>query len=146
MGLTVGGFEAPGTGNLLDFTGTPYEGLEVTVDSAPIGLLTGIMENYSAITGDEADMKTAGPLLLKLLKQFGEVLEDWNVTRKGEAVPPTYEGLLTLDTQFVMAIVGAWLTGTTGADEELGKDSDSGGSSQEALTAAAALSSSLPSS
>ena len=74
------------------------------------------------------------------------MLEDWNVTRKGEAVPPTYEGLLTLDTQFVMAIVGAWLTGTTGADEELGKDSPSGGSSQEALTAAAALSSSLPSS
>lgn len=142
----MGGFEAPGTGNVLDFTGTPYEGLEVTVDSAPIGLLTGIMENYSAITGDDVDMKTAGPLLLTLLKQFGEVLEDWNVTRKGEAVPPTYEGLLTLDTQFVMAIVGAWLTGTTGADDDLGKDSDSGGSSQEALTAAAALSSSLPSS
>ena len=141
-----GGFEAPGTGNVLDFTGTPYEGLEVTVDSAPLGLLLDIMEGYTAITAEQLDMTAAAPVLLKLLEQFGKVLESWNVTRRGEPVPPTFEGLKQLDAGFVTAIIGAWLTGTTGADEELGKDSPSGGNSQEELTAAAALSSALPSS
>ena len=93
-------------------------------------------------------MKTAGPLLLTLLKQFGEVLPRTGMSpaRAGEAVPTTYEGLLTLDTRFVMAIVGAWLTGTTGADEETGKRLALWRDlAQEALTAAsAALSSSLP--
>ena len=146
MGLTVGGFEAPGTGNVLDFTGTPYEGLEVTVDSASIGLLTDIMESYEALTAEKVDVKAAMPVIDKLLRLFGELLESWNVERRGEPVPATYEGMRMLDVNFVLAIIGAWLTGTTGADEELGKDSPSGGTSQEALTAAAALSSSLPSS
>lgn len=140
------GFEAPGTGSILDFTGTKYEGLEVTVDSVPIGMLTDIMESYSGLTAENVDLQAAAPAIMTLLKQFGDVLESWNVTRRGEPVPADYEGLRKLDTHFVLAIIGAWLTGTTGAGDELGKGSPSGGTSGAAQEAMAAMSKSLPSS
>jgi hypothetical protein len=140
------GFEAPGTGNKLDFTGTRYEGLEVKVDSVPLGLLTAIIEDYSALTAGNVDMTKALPVVLKLLDQFGKVLESWNVTRRGEPVPATAEGLRSLDLAFAMAIVGAWVTGTAQAPDPLPGSSESGGSSPEELAAMAALSSSLPSS
>lgn len=142
----MGGFEAPGTGQQLDFTGTKYEGLAVTVDSAPLGMLTDIMEDYGTLTAEDLDVKTAIPVLKRLLEQFGAVLESWNVQRRGQPVPATYEGLRQLDASFVLDIIGAWLTGTTQADAELGKGSISGGSSPEEQAAMAALSRSLPSS
>jgi hypothetical protein len=140
-------FEVSTTGSVLTFPeGSKYAGLEVTVDEAPVGLLLDIMENYSKLAGAEIDMKTAAAVFPVLLGGFAVVLEDWNLTRKGEPVPPTLEGLRTLGQSLVLAVIGAWLTGKTSADEELGKDSGSGASSQEVLTAAAGLSSSLPSS
>lgn len=117
------GYRPPTTGQKLDFTGTPYEGLEVTVDSAPIGVVLGITEMFAAARkpGD-----TPGAVR-DLLAKFAAVLESWNVEdRNGEPVPPTVEGLLAQDTAFVMAVIEAWLTGTTGAGEELGKGSSSG--------------------
>lgn len=142
----MSGFEAPGTGSKLDFTGTKYEGLEVTVDSVPLGLLTDIMEDYSRLTAENVDMTAALPVVLKLLGEFGRVLESWNVTKRGEPVPATAEGLKMLDLTFAMAIVGAWVTGTAQAPDPLPASSESGGSSAGALAAMAALSSSLPSS
>jgi hypothetical protein len=140
------GFEAPGTGNKLDFTGTKYEGLEVTVDSAPLGLLTGVMEDYTVLTAEQVDLAAAMPVVTKLLDNFAAVLEDWNVEKHGKPVPPTIEGLRTLDLQFVMAVIGAWLTGTAQAPDPLPGNSGSGMTSPEELAAMAAASSSLPSS
>ena len=142
------GFEAPGTGRQLDFKGTPYEGLEVTVDSVSVGLLRKIAGHYESLEALHAkgDLKAAAPALTMLLELFAGPLESWNVTKRGEPVPATFEGLDSLDVVFAMAIIRAWMTGTVAADEELGKDSPSGESSQEALTAMAAQSSSLPSS
>lgn len=140
-------FEVSTTGSVLTFPeDSKYAGLEVTVDEAPVGLLLDIMENYSRLAGAEIDMKTASAVFPVLLGGFAKVLEDWNLTRKGEPVPPTLEGLRSLGQSLVLEVIGAWLTGQTSADEELGKDSPSGSASQEALTAAAGLSKSLPSS
>jgi hypothetical protein len=138
------GYRPPTTGQKLDFTGTPYEGLEVTVDSAPIGVVLDITALFAAARQPGADTAAA---VRELLAKFAGVLEGWNVEdRAGGPVPPTLEGVLSLDTAFVMAVVEAWLTGTTSAGDDLGKDSGSGGSSAAGLTAMAALSSSLPSS
>jgi len=143
------GYEAPGTGNQLDFTGTAHEGLEVTIDSVPTGLLLDIMESYEAIaamtSSGKLDIAAAKPVIASLLDNFGDVLESWNVTKRGVPVPATPEGLRTLDFSFVMAIIGAWITGTAEPPEELGKGSPSGSPSPGDLTAMAALSSSLPS-
>lgn len=139
------GFEAPGTGKILTFAGTPYEGLEVTVDSAPLSLTLEVLGNYQAylaLASGNTPVAEAAPLLLRMLDAFGAVLEAWNVTRRGKPVPATAEGLRSLDMTFAMAIIGAWLTGSVAADEDLGKGLPSGGTSPEALAAMAALSSS----
>jgi hypothetical protein len=142
----MAGYDVGTTGKKLTFDGTPYEGLEVTVDEAPMGLLLDIMEDYSRLTGEDLDVKAAAKVLKQLTENFAMVLESWNAERKGVAVPPTMEGIRAVGSNFFTAIVGAWLTDEVQADEELGKDSGSGTTSQEALTAAAGLSRSLPSS
>ena len=83
----MGGFEVSGTGQKLDFTGTRYAGLEVTVDAAPLGLLLDVAEKYGQLTEGDVDMRAAMPVFKSIVGQFAEVLEDWNVTRKGEPVP-----------------------------------------------------------
>ena len=143
------GFEAPGTGRKLSFDGTKYDGLEVTVDSASIGLLTAIAEKYDSLmtlAAAKVDLQAAMPALNTLLGMFAGVLESWNVEKRGEPVPVTVEGLQSLDAAFVLEIIGAWLTGTVAVDEDLGKGSTSGEPSPEELAAMAQLSSALPSS
>lgn len=142
----MAGFDVGSTGRILTFEGTPYEGLEVKVDEAPLGLLLDIMEDYSRLTGEELDVKTAAKVFRQLLENFAVVLEDWNAERKGEPVPATLDGLRTLGSNFVTTLIGAWLTEKVQAGEELGKDSGSGATSEADLTAMAALSASLPSS
>ena len=145
MGLTDGpGFEVPSTGTVLKFPeNSKYPGLEVTVDEAPVGVLLGILEDFGS-AGKGA--KAMAALLRSVIPKFATILESWNATRKGEPVPPTQEGLESLGAAFVIDVINAWLTGKTTAGDDLGKDSPSGASSPEELTAAAALSSSLPSS
>jgi hypothetical protein len=142
----MGGYEAPGTGSVLDFAGTAHEGLEVTVDSVSIGVMLDILQDYSALTAENVTPAKAAGLITSLTGSFGAVLESWNVTRRGEPVPPTAEGLRSLDSGFVMDVVGAWLTGTAAAPPPLPGSSPSGGPSPEELAQMAAQSSSLPSS
>lgn len=141
------GFDVSTTGDILTFPeDSKYAGLEVTLDEAPMGLLLDITEDYARLSGGDLDVKTAAKVLKGLVENLAEVLEDWNVTRKGVPVPPTLEGVRSMGKTFVLTVIGAWLTGNVSADEELGKGSGSGGSSEAALAAMAASSSALPSS
>jgi hypothetical protein len=141
------GFEVSTTGSVLTFPeDSKLAGLEVTVDEAPMGLLLDIMEDYAVLSSGALDIKAAARVLKSLTENFAAVLESWNATRKGKPVPATLEGLRSLGQGFVMPVIGAWLTGRTQADEDLGKGSPNGGTSPEALEAMAALSTSLPSS
>jgi len=141
------GYEAPGTGNKLDFTGTAHEGLEVTVDSVPLGLLMDIMGSFGALQamGEQLDIEVAQPVIESLIDNFGQVLESWNVEKRGVPVPATPAGIRTLDFSFFMVIVGAWLTGTAEAPPPLPGTSPSGGTSPEGPEAMAAQLSGLPS-
>lgn len=143
--MTGVGFEAPSTGSKLDFTGTPYEGLEVTADSVPMGMMLDVMAAYTAFTEGGNDPARIAPAFASLSESFASVLESWNVERKGVQVPATLEGIRSLDFTFAVAIIVAWITGTTSAPPPLPGDSTSGSSSPEATAAMAALSRSLPS-
>lgn len=135
------GFVPPTTGVKLTFDGSMYEGLEVTMDAVSTGTVLDIMENFDAAkSGDTAAFKS-------LLDGFSGALESWNIEdrRTGEPVPATLAGLRTLDFTLAMAVIGAWLGTVSEAPPPLPNGSSSGGGSQEALTAAAGLSSSLPS-
>jgi hypothetical protein len=134
----MAGFEPPSSGQKLDFSDTAYAGLEVTMDAISLGDLLDIE--------DLAEGVAAGAAARELCARFAKCLESWNVTRKGEPVPPTMEGLLTQDAAFVLALVRSWQQGMAVAPPPLPGGSPSGGSSAEASTLGLdAASRSLPS-
>jgi hypothetical protein len=145
------GYEPPTTGTRLDFTGTAHEGLEVTVDEVPLGTTLSLTQQWDKVAAAQAApedpeaMLAALPAVAVLVEGFAAALESWNVTRKGQPVPATAEGLRSLGTTFAIEIIGAWMTGTVSAPPPLPGNSESGGTSPEELAAMAALSSSLPS-
>ena len=116
----MAGFEPPGSGAKLDFSDTAYAGLEVTMDAVSLGDLLDIQG--LAETGTTAAVR-------EMVARFAKSLESWNVTRKGEPVPATLEGALSLDAVFVGALVRAWAQGTAEAPPPLPGGSPSGGSS-----------------
>lgn len=135
------GFVPPTTGVKLEFEGTQYEGLEVTMDSVSTGTVLDIMELFeSAKSGDVKAFRV-------LLDGFSAALESWNIEdrKTGEPVPATLDGLRTLDFTLAMAIIGGWVGTVTSAPPPLPGGSPSGGISREEQTTLAGLSSSLPS-
>jgi hypothetical protein len=135
------GYRPPSTGSDLDFTGTQHEGLQVRMDSVPLGMLLEIGELAQGMqSGDLSQMRV-------LFSMFAGLVEEWNVEdRKGEPVPATLDGVMSQDTAFVMAVITAWIKAVSSAPPPLPGSSESGGTSAEELAAMAALSSALPSS
>jgi hypothetical protein len=125
----------------LKFADGKYAGLEVTTAAITTGELLEFIDLADAAE-DASNLQAAKVLL----KRFGDVLEEWNVTRKGEPVPPTYEGLLMQQLPFTMDLIMAWITEMTAAPPPLPGGSPSGGSSPEVPPAVVSGSQSLPSS
>lgn len=119
------GFEPPSSGQKLDFSDTAYAGLEVTMDAITLGDLLDIQDLVERTAAGEA----AGEAARELVARFAAALESWNVTKNGEPVPATYEGALSQDAAFIMAIVQSWQGGMAEAPPPLPGGSPSGGSS-----------------
>jgi len=63
---------------------------------------------------DEADRE-----LRRLFAIFADHIQSWNLTRKGEPVPITAKGLLSLDREFAKLAATAWLRGVFGLNAPL---------------------------
>jgi hypothetical protein len=102
-----------------------YEGLEVKVKSLTTGQT---MELWKA-KSDNGPAATEGMLHL-----FSDSLLEWNLeTEEGDPVPLDFEGVTSQELPFVLKIIDAWTTALTGAEAELGKDSEPGTTSPEEL-------------
>jgi hypothetical protein len=123
-----GGFEAPETLIGLDFSETPYAGLEVTVAAGSMGEFL-----------DLEDLAAAGENR-QMFRRFAALLRSWNLTRGGVPVPATYEGMLTLEPAFTEMIITVWQRNVTSAPPPLQNGSPSGASSPEAQLAQASRS------
>jgi hypothetical protein len=130
------GFEPPSSGQKLDFSDTAYAGLEVTMDAVSLGDLLDIQ--------DLADDASAGSAARELIRRFAAALESWNVTKGGEPVPADFDGVLSQDAAFILAIVQAWQQGMAAAPPPLPGGSGSGGSSAAESTLGLAASSRSP--
>lgn len=132
----------------LDFAGTELDGLHVRMAATSIGGLLEIAAVAEDLEGLQAGESPAALKagLRKVLQPLAAVLVSWDLTAGGQPVPADLDGLLRLTPAMLARIIGSYIQAQAQAGDELGKDSASGGTSQEALTAAAALSSSLPSS
>ena len=97
----------------LDFTGTDYEGLQVSVRGFTVG---------EELDLDDKDM--TGPLIVQTLVTR---LISWNVEDdQGQPVPTTHEGVCTQDSAMVGAIISALRQATSGVPAPLPETSPSG--------------------
>lgn len=84
----------------LDFTGTEYEGLEITVRDMSSGELIDMPDEQT----HEAHVKA-----------FAAQLHSWNVqTKDGHAVKPVLENVLVLNRSMNVAIINKWLDALNG--------------------------------
>lgn len=101
------GFTPPKTVYRLDFTGTELEGLEVRMRG---GKLRAAFDSLPLVGVNETNATAEDARLM--LAQYGELaahLISWNVTDEDDQeVPPTLEGLKTLELRHVQMITTAW--------------------------------------
>jgi len=97
-----------------------YEGLEVRAKAPAMGALLGLADLAEAA---DADARAAR----KLLEEFAGYLVSWTVEDDDGPVPATLDGLLSLDTPFVLQVVKAWIDGLAGVDPTSPARSPAGG-------------------
>lgn len=90
----------------LDFSGTEYEGLEVTMRPVPMSVLMDIAA--TAVSGNPAGFS-------HVAATFGYAVESWNVEDDdGHPVPADTDGLMSQDPRFVSAVIDTWLKAAYG--------------------------------
>ena len=115
------GYTPPSKRYELDFTGTDYEGLEVTLKGLSTGQFLQLQKVMpKAATGDPEAAET-------LISAYQGAIIEWNVEDDmGDPVKPTYENVLDQDLAMTLFVVNGWMTAIAGIKADLGKDSSSG--------------------
>ena len=121
-----GGYEPDETLYHLVFEDRPA--LEVMCREPSVGQLLTLTEMGAL------DQKTISPARLRdLFALFAGLLDSWNVTRKGEPVPATYEGVVSQSPGFVMEVIGALSKAVAGVDPTSPPGSNAGGPSEASI-------------
>ena len=94
------GFEPQETLYKLTWEDPAMAGLEVTVREPSIGQML-------AMSGMGDDVKMDPAKVAGVFQVFADLLDSWNVERKGEPVPPTYEGVVSQNPRFITKIIEA---------------------------------------
>lgn len=91
----------------LDFSGTEFDGLEVTTRPVPMSVM------IDAATASASADPAAGR---QIAATFAYALESWNVEDdEGQPVPADLDGLMSQPPQFVYAVINAWAASLAGA-------------------------------
>jgi hypothetical protein len=115
----------------LVFADPDMNGLEVYMNSVPVGVMLQIDDLSSSI--NVSDSGSTSGKFRELLEIVASALVSWNIEGDdGTAVPADFDGLSTLETQFVMEIIAAWSQAVAGVTGPLEKGSTSGGTFPEA--------------
>lgn len=125
----------------LDFEDGDHAGLEVCARGVALGTfldLTSLASSAGESLGDTSltpqQAKASVDAIGKLLAGFADVLVSWNVEHPttGEPLPPTLDGLRSLDFPFVFVMIKAWMGAAAGVSAPLGQPSSGGRQSAEA--------------
>jgi hypothetical protein len=117
-------------------------GLEVVTTSVPFGTFLDLSTLADGASGDGVEAMQA---MARLISEFADkALRSWNLDdENGQHVPEGVDGLRSLDTRHVLAIVGAWMRAAGGeVPAPLGATSPAGGPSAVELPPMAPLSAS----
>jgi hypothetical protein len=128
------GFTPKRTVYTLDFEGTELDGLIVKARSVSVGTLlefTAMADLAERLTGDGAAQAAEGVEVMRvvgdLLGSFADVLRSWNLTDEdGDDVPPTLDGLRSLEFRHAMTIITAWTRAASDVPAPLSSGSSGG--------------------
>lgn len=111
---------------VLTFEDPELEGLEVRATGLSVGKMISMLDlarlsNGNKLTSDAVED------IDKLFRTFAQALVSWNLEDDaGQPVPATYEGLMSQDLDFVMALAMAWMDGMVGTPGPLDGNSSGG--------------------
>jgi hypothetical protein len=125
---------------VLQFEDPDFTGVEVRVYSAPLRLVLELSGQAEAARANEGIDRTG-----QLIDEFIKRLESWNIENDEGDVPPTRDGLLSLDLSDAYYILVSWFDAMMSVSRNLGKGSTSGKPSPEASIPMEAMSESQPS-
>jgi hypothetical protein len=114
----------------LTFADAEYEGMVVRVRAMSFG--ESLRAGFELAWEDDDDLPARKVKQRQMHDMFIEHLLDWNLTDEDEQpIPPTYEGLLSLEANFVGMLVGTWRVGRSAVAAPLDRPSDGGGTSED---------------
>jgi len=91
----------------LDFAGTEYAGLEITIRSVPMSVIQDVA--VAASSGNPSAFR-------HIAATFAYAIESWNVEDDDDRpVPADLDGLLSQDPRFVAAVIKTWTEAIYGA-------------------------------
>ena len=126
----------------LKFADPDMNGLEVVMHSVPVGVMLQIDELAGAIGSSQEAGSTSGKFR-EMLEIVAGALDSWNIEDEdGTPLTADFNGLATLETQFVMELIAAWSQAVAGVPSPLGKSSTPGATFPEASLPMEPLSSS----
>lgn len=128
--MTTPGFAVPRTVFGLTFADEQYAGLVVKVRALSLQeALDGFDMQWAA--DNDTDFATRKAKLDELHHHLVDHLVEWNLQEEdGTPVPPTFEGLRSLEPPFTAVLVTAWLRGRTAVSAPLEQPSDGGAPSE----------------
>jgi len=97
-----------------------HEGLVVRARSVSIGTMLRLAKLMKDVNEDPS-------VLEGMFHIFADALESWNVTEvDGGEVPATFDGVCSLDSDFVLEVLDGWMTAIAGVAAPLASSSNSG--------------------
>jgi hypothetical protein len=103
--------------------GSELEGLEVVAGSLPLGEFLGLTELADIDVHNPADLAKVGVLF----ESFAGALQSWNLVDDDDRpVPATLEGVKAQDYEFMLEVIGEWMTAIGGVPAPLGQRSGGG--------------------
>jgi hypothetical protein len=123
----------------LDFEGTELDGLEVSMRAASIDALLDLAVLAESLEGLQSGVSPAElkKTMRGVLQPFAAVLVGWNLTRGGEPVPATVDGLLQLSPGMLNRVLNAYIAAVTAqgnVDPKQPGDSSSGETSDPPMS------------
>lgn len=96
-------------------------GLNIQATGLPVGAYLKLTSAFK----DDNDVNIEA--IESAFETFASCILAWNLENdRGEAIPPTVQGLHALPLPVAMSIIGEWVNAIGGVSPELGKDSVSG--------------------
>lgn len=119
------GFKPPRKAYKLQFEDEEYAGLEIVARSLSVADFLKISSLADDVKGKtEAE---AASSVNDLFASFARSVVRWNIEDDDDKpVPVSLDGVKTLEFDFVISVIQAWLSAMTDVEPGLGKDSNSG--------------------